>query len=196
MFPIETKLARQLMRLPEEVPLILFGTSGANDLPHKGFDLLQSALQHLCGQIEMHLVVFGQLAPENPPDFGFPVHYVGHLYDDLSMQALYSAVDLVAIPSRVDNLPNVGIEAMACGTPVVTFDACGLPDIVKHKETGYLAKAFDTKDFASGVKWVLADKQRHLQLCKQSRQEAEDRFSFPVIASQYQSLYETVIAGS
>lgn len=191
-YPLEKKLARQLMQLPDDVPLLLFGTSGANDARHKGFDLLLSALQLLRGQIDLHLVIFGQLAPQKTPDFGFPVHYVGHLHDDLSMQVLYSAVNIVAIPSRIDNLPNVGLEAISCGTPVVAFDTCGLPDIVQHQETGYLAKAFKTEDLANGVLWILSDQQRYEQLCRKARSDAEKRFSYHVIARKYQSVYELV----
>lgn len=193
-FPIHKPLARELMCLPPGVPLLLFGTSGANDAPHKGFDLLKNAIKYLVGKIDMHLVIFGELAPENPPDFGFPVHYMGHMHDDLTIQVLYSAADIVAIPSRIDNLPNVGIEAIACGTPVVAFDACGLPDIVKHKETGYLATAFDVEDLAKGVLWLLDDKERHMLICNKARQDAIERFSYPVIAQQYRLLYESVIA--
>ena len=64
----------------------------------------------------------------------------------------------MVIPSRLDNLPNIGVEAHACATPVVAFHTGGLPDIVDHQRTGYLAKAFDTEDLAHGIAWVLAQR--------------------------------------
>jgi glycosyltransferase involved in cell wall biosynthesis len=193
--PVEKKVARKLLHLPEDVPLLLFGTSGANDSPHKGFDLLLAALECLRGKVNLHLVIFGQIAPKNPVEMGFPVHYMGHLHDDLSMRVAYSAADAVAIPSRVDNLPNVGIEAISCATPVVAFDVCGLPDIVRHRETGYLAEAFDPEDFARGLIWMFEDKQRHEQLCINARQDAVERFSYAVIAKKYSDLYQHVLSG-
>ena len=69
--------------------------------PRKGFDLLATAFGHLRGEIPgLELVVFGQLAPRNPPDLGFPIHYTGHLHDHLSLRALYSAADALVVPSR------------------------------------------------------------------------------------------------
>lgn len=188
--PVEKSLARELLGLAPDRKTIIFGTYGANAAPHKGFDLLQNALRQLIGQVkDLQIVVFGQSVPD-PPDLGFPTYYVGHLRDDLSMRILYSAADAVIIPSRQDNLPNAGVEAMACGTPVIAFDTCGLPDIVQHQMTGYLAKAFDIDEFAYGIKWVLDDQKRSAQLGLNARENAVARFSFPVVARQYIDAYE------
>jgi hypothetical protein len=64
------------------------------------------------------------------------------------------------IPSRQDNLPNTGLEAHACGTPVVAFAAGGLVDIVDHHITGVLAEPFDPLSLAAAIRWVLEDPQR------------------------------------
>lgn len=192
--PIEKRSARQLMGLASAGPLLLFGTFGANSEPHKGFDLLLSSLQHLRGQVDgMQLLIFGQYAPRDPVDLGFPVHYVGHLHDDLSLRLLYSAADVMVIPSRRENLPNTGIESLACGTPLVAFDTCGLPDIVRHNQTGYLAKAFDAEDLARGIRWVLEDGERYARLGAQAREDAVARFSYPKVARQYMDVYNQAI---
>lgn len=189
--PINKALARQLLQLPPDVPLLLFGAMGGAQDPRKGFDLLQEALNHLRGQLPgLELVIFGQLAPKMPVDMGFPVHYTGHLHDDVSLRLLYSAADAMVIPSRQDNLPNTGVEAHACGTPVVAFDACGLPDIVQHQQTGYLAKAFDPVDLASGLSWVLADSARHVLLGQAARTRAVRLWSCEVVAAQYVAAYQ------
>jgi glycosyltransferase involved in cell wall biosynthesis len=191
--PIDKVLARKMLRLRVECPLLLFGAMGGTRDPRKGFDLLKGALDHLRGEIAgLELVVLGQLAPREPPNLGFPVHYAGHLHDEVSMCLYLSAADAVVIPSRQDNLPNSGVEAQACGTPVVAFNVCGLPDIVEHKMNGYLAQPFDTEDLAQGIRWVLEDDERRAMLSTQSRQSAVARFSYPVVAEQYLQLYMTV----
>jgi glycosyltransferase involved in cell wall biosynthesis len=192
---VNKTLARQLLQLPPDVPLLLFGAMGGAKDPRKGFDLLRAAINHLRGQIpELELVVFGQLAPKVPIDLEFALHYAGHLHDEINLRLFYSAVDVMVIPSRLDNLPNTGVESLACGTPVVAFDTCGLPDIVCHQQTGFLAKPFDAKDLAQGIKWVLADPARYFELCTNARNGAIARFSCPVVSAQYIKVYEAAIA--
>ena len=175
------------------MPLLLFGAMGGGRDPRKGFDLLTAALEYLRGEIPgLELVVFGQLAPRNPPDLGFPIHYTGHLHDDLSLRALYSAADAIVIPSRQDNLPNIGVEAHACATPVIAFNTGGLPDIVEHQRTGYLAKAFDTEDLASGIKWLLT----HCEIEKlrsQCEENAKLKFMSTSISRMYINLYKKIV---
>jgi glycosyltransferase involved in cell wall biosynthesis len=110
--------ALALLGLPANHPLVLFGAMGGSADPRKGADLLLEALQRLRSQVAgtplepLELVVFGQSRPAQPPDLGFPIHYSGHLHDDLSLRLLYAAADVFVIPSRQDNLPNTGRATM------------------------------------------------------------------------------------
>lgn len=104
--PCDQAQARALLGLPAERPLVLFGAMGGGADPRKGADLLLEALQRLRSQVagtplaQLELVVFGQSRPAQPPDLGFPIHYSGHLYDDLSLRLLFAAADVFVIPSR------------------------------------------------------------------------------------------------
>lgn len=194
--PLDQRLARKLLHLPQDVPLLLFGAIGGGKDPRKGFDLLVEALSCLRGETDakgLELVVFGQLEPEQRLELGFPVHYTGHLHDDLSLRVLYSAADVVVVPSRKEAFGQTASEAHACGTPVVAFDACGLPDIVVHQSTGYLARPFETKDLAAGITWILKSDQTKLR--EQSRARAMARYSYGVVAEAYGRIYESVKNG-
>jgi glycosyltransferase involved in cell wall biosynthesis len=192
--PLPQSLARQLLGLPAEVPLLLFGAIGGSQDPRKGFDLLLEALAQLRErQPSLQLVVFGELVPPDPPDLGFSVHYTGHLHDDLSLRALYSAADLFVLPSRQDNLPNTALEAQACGTPVVAFRIGGLPDIVEHRCTGYLAKPYDPQNLAAGIAWVLEDRLRYQTLGNAARSRAEQLWNPARVASLYLEVYRAAL---
>lgn len=192
--PVEKKLARNLLNLPDNCPLLAFGAIGGGRDPRKGMDLLIKALDHLRGEYQdLQLLVFGQNQPKELPDLGFPVHYIGHLHDTLSLRVLYSAADAMVVPSRQEAFGQTASEAHACGTPVIAFDVCGLPDIVEHKQSGWLAKPFDTEDLARGIKWVLDDQYRYDFLSKRAREIATEKFSFSVISDLYIKLYGKVL---
>jgi glycosyltransferase involved in cell wall biosynthesis len=103
---------------------------------------------------------------------------------------LYSAADALVVPSRQEAFGQTASEAHACGTPVVAFNVCGLPDIVEHQKTGYLATPFDTEDLARGIQWVIADRSFQQKLRQQSRAYAVNHFSNASVASKYKAVYE------
>lgn len=193
--PLPKQLAREVLGLPLDVKLILFGAMGGTKVPIKGWDLLQSALAQLVGRVSnVHGVIFGQSEPQHPPALGLPLHWMGHLHDDATLALLYSAVDVTVVPSRQENLPQAGTEAQACGCPVVGFNTTGLPDVIVHGETGYLAEAYNEADLAKGIEWVLADDVRYVKLSEQARARAVRLWSPKVVIPQYMKVYQSCIS--
>ena len=120
---------------------------------------------------------------------GFPVHYSGHLHDDLSLRALYSAADVMVVPSRQEAFCQTASDAHACGTPVVAFNTGGLPDIVADRLTGALAEPFEPASLAVAIRWVLEDPQRRRALGAAARERAE-RFWAPArVSGLYAEVY-------
>lgn len=191
--PRDPELGREFFGLPEDKRLVLFGAVDPMGDYRKGADLLQDALQSLSGELEdVELVIFGATEPADPPDFGFPTHYVGYLQDDPSLVLLYSAADVMVVPSRYEGFGQTVSESLACGTPVVAFDATGPSDIVDHKETGWLAEPYDAEGLGEGVEWVLVGSGRLVTLDERAQKRAENRYEERKIAQQYIQLYEEV----
>jgi glycosyltransferase involved in cell wall biosynthesis len=105
------------------------------------------------------------------------------------LRTLYSAAELLVVPSRQDNLPNTGVEVHACGTPVVAFRTGGLPDIVDDQRTGYLAQPFEPHDLAAGIRWVLADPARRQALGHAARKHAVQLWNPARVAGLYAEVY-------
>ena len=194
--PADGRQARSQLGLPQDVPLLLFGAMSDVDSRHKGLDLLVAALGHLRGRPQApELVVFGQGASAAPAESAVRVHHAGQVRDDARLRLLYCAADAVVIASRQDNLPNNGLEAHACGRPVVAFDTGGLPDIVEHGRTGYLARPFDPGDLAAGIEWVIGEPDRNAALGRSARERAVAKWSYPVVASTYTDVYHDLLQG-
>ncbi len=191
--PINSQTARSLLQLPLDKKLIVFGAMNAASDPRKGFKELSEAIEKL-DVWNAELVVFGASKPANPPNFKYPVHYLGKLKDELTMQLLYSTSDVVAVPSIQENLSNIIIESMACGAPVVGFDIGGNSDMIDHKHNGYLAQPFDTQDLADGLQWAL-EHPIYNKVSQNAREKAVKTYDQSVVVPQYVALYEEMLKG-
>jgi glycosyltransferase involved in cell wall biosynthesis len=213
--PIDQAIAREQLGLPKEVPLILFGASGGATDPRKGFDLLLEALPLLKESMgsssaksnvgsPFELLVFGQDAPKGDTALSamrIPTHYMGHIDQDHTLRLLYSAADVMVVPSRQESFGQTASEALACGCPVAAFGATGLLDVVGHLTSGYLAKPFEPTDLAMGIEWLIRAQQDEKSagrlpespLRLAARKRAVDHFSYPVIAEQYIAAYQYAI---
>lgn len=192
--PTPRQIAREILGLPLDRRIVLFGAIGGTTDFRKGADLLSSALHFmkLKGLEDIQLVLFGQGAPSTTVDYGYPVIYLGHLHDDVTLSLAYSAADVMLVPSRQEAFGQTASEAHACGTPVVAFNVGGLPDIVEHKVTGYLARPNDAEDMAQGIAWILEETDRLEEIGKAARHKAVRYFSSPVVAQQYRDVYESL----
>lgn len=192
--PIDKHVACELWNLPKDKKLVLFGAMGTTSDKRKGFRELCEALGKLASP-DVELVVFGSSKPRNPHDFGFATHYLGHLHDEVSLATLYSAIDVMVVPSLQENLSNVIMEALSCSTPVVGFDVGGNCDLVDHKVNGYLAEPFDTADLAHGIDWVL-NGPHATDPCSNARGKVLRNFDQGVVAERYEELYAGILKGA
>ncbi|MEA5603447.1 glycosyltransferase family 4 protein [Nostoc sp. UHCC 0252] len=194
--PINQHFARETLKLPQNKKLILFGAIEATSDRNKGFHLLQPALQELSKsgwKEDFEVVIFGASQPENPLDLGFKTYYLGHLYDDISLATVYSAADVMLVPSLQESFGQTASESLACGTPVVAFNSTGLKDIVDHQQNGYLANPYEVDDFAKGIAWVLENEQRLEKLSFYARKKAEQEFTLELQACRYSGLFQEIL---
>ena len=116
----------------------------------------------------------------------------GIISNTANMIRLYSAVSVTALPSLEENLSNIIMESLACGTPVVAFNIGGNSDLIIHKVNGYLATPFDVKDFAQGIDWILNNADE-MKLSENSVDIVRKVFDYSVVANQYKNLYQQVL---
>ena len=193
--PRDRSFAREIIGLPKDKKIILFGAVSATSNDRKGYSLLMPALQklkHDRTQQQMELVIFGADKPKDPPDFGIKARYLGRFNDDISIALLYSCADVFVAPSIQDNLPNTVMEALACGTPCVAFNIGGMPDLIDRQQNGYLATAYDPEDLARGISWIIEDLERWQNLSTCARSKVEREFTLDKQAQTYIQLYQDI----
>ncbi|HVP18178.1 MAG TPA: N-acetyl-alpha-D-glucosaminyl L-malate synthase BshA [Spirochaetia bacterium] len=118
------------------------------------------------------------------------VHYVG-VVDEVA--PLLKAADVLLLPSETESFGLVALEAMASGVPVVATDVGGLPEVVVHGKTGFLAPVGDIDAMAGYCLQLLQDCPTLKRFARAARKRAAD-FDYRVIVPQYEAVYEKALA--
>ncbi|MEQ8396054.1 glycosyltransferase family 4 protein [Thalassobaculum sp.] len=195
--PMDPAQAKLTWDLPQDKLHILFGAIDATDDTRKGFHHMVDAIRILVEQgwsDRIELVVFGGGAVDDLATLGVPVRSVGELSDDTALARLYSACDVMVVPSEQEAFGKTLVEAMACGTPVVAFGSGGPVDIVEHEKTGFLAQPFSVQSLADGIVWCIEDEGRKRELGRSARDRAEHEFEITKVADRYHSLYRQILS--
>lgn len=195
--PINKNFARDILKLPRDKKLLMFGATSAINDERKGFKYLKDAINKIYSNYknkdELEIVIFGASKPNEPINFGFNVTYLGILRDEIVMPLIYSAADVFIAPSKEDNLPNTIMEALACGTPCIAFDIGGISDMIIHKKNGYLVNPFDIDDLMQSIIWVLEENDIDNKLSFNARKKVEKDFNIINISKEYYYLYKDLL---
>ena len=138
------------------------------------------------------MIIFGSDQAPTAQLTYYKTHILGAIHNDATLSQIYAAADVMVVPSLQETFGQTAAEALACGTPVVAFDATGLKDVVDHRVNGYLARPFDPDDLATGIAWVMAQPPSPLRT--QARAKAKRAFDQTQCAQHHVTLYRTVIS--
>jgi glycosyltransferase involved in cell wall biosynthesis len=186
--PIGKEVAKNSLNLSLDKKIVLFCESKN---PRKGYQYLSEALKNVNTR-EIELLTFGGLVPGLKETTEFKMHRMGEVSDDITLQILYNAADVVVVPSLEENLSNIIMESLSCGTPVVAFDIGGNSDMIDHRLNGYLAKEMDANDLAAGIDWVISNTKDN-NLGTNARNKVLSTFDSKVVVKQYIALYQSLL---
>jgi len=160
-YPIPKNKARNRLRLPVDRKLIL---SVGELIPRKGFDLLIQAVKLLsneCRRETPHLVIIGEGRMRqklkrliSSLHLEESVYLVGAIPHE-ELHLWYSAADLFCLASSREGWPNVVMESLACGTPVVATSVWGTPEIIQSDRVGILTKR-SPREIAANISLALS----------------------------------------
>ena len=104
-----------------------------------------------------------------------------------------SVSDLLLMPSETESFGLAALEAMACEVPVIATRTGGLPEVVLHGETGYLAEIGDIKSMAEFAIGIISSQKKRREMGERGRAWAIERFNTDRVIPQYEKLYERII---
>lgn len=192
--PLDPLLCKTILGISPTKKVLLFGADSLKD-SRKGSDLLFQALQKLPQSLkkETILLTFGNGGETITSELGMPTLSLGYISSDRLKSVAFSAADLFIFPTRADNLPLVLQESMACGTPMVSFKIGGVPDLVRHNLTGYLAQPENSTDFCNGILMLLEDEKLRQKMSENCRAIALKEYTLELQAKRYIELYQQVL---
>ncbi|MBI4445108.1 MAG: glycosyltransferase [Acidobacteria bacterium] len=192
--PLDRDECRALLGLPTTKRILLFATAQLKD-QRKGGDLLLRALQMLPLRLlrETLLLRFGAKPQAAPTGLNMKTVDLGYLsYDRLKAMA-YSAADVFVFPTRADNMPLVIQESLSCGTPVVSFRVGGVPEMVRHGQTGLLADPEDATGLAEQIQILLENRELREEMGAQGRMVAVQEYPMHLCVERHLQLYRQLV---
>jgi glycosyltransferase involved in cell wall biosynthesis len=188
--PQERSVARDVLDIDRRQKVILFAAHGVDNNPRKGSSQLVDALKRLPSSQDHMLLLCGEGGEEWHGKVDMPVKVLGYVADDRMMALVYSAADVIVLPSMVENLPNSLLEAMACRVPAVAYDTGGMKDAVRHMDTGYLARYADAADLAQGIVQLTKDDHLRHRMGERAQRLVTEEFEKTRVAKSFLNLYQ------
>ena len=190
---IDREIARQLLGLPLEVPVVMFvGRLTAIKRPDRLVEAFGMVLERTPEAV-LAVAGEGELLEEvrrSVERLGDSVRLLGWQSD---VGRLYAAADLVVISSDNEGMPMTLIEAAMAGVPGVTTDVGSASEVVVHGSTG-LVVAPDARDLADAIVALLVDDDRRSDMGRAAAEQAIVRFGAARLVADHVALYRRIIA--
>ncbi len=124
-------------------------------------------------------------------DYGleFRIHFPGIV----ETKPYLAVTDLLILPSKIDGRPNIVLESLAMGVPVIASAIGGLPHIIQDEYNGYLCSPHDTEGFIEKIQQISSNKQLYQTMKQNSRNYAVDCLDISKMQTQYIELIEDLI---
>ncbi|WP_238944397.1 glycosyltransferase [Sandaracinomonas limnophila] len=188
--PNPKEKAKKALDLNTDLPLLLFVAVRPNAIK-KGFKQFIEAIKILESQTNFQIGIVGNVIDKSVfESIKTKIHFFGHISELEKMAMIYQAADTYITTSLEENLPNTIMEAMACGTPCVGFEIGGIPEMIDHQKNGYVAKAFDTADFAHGILETIKNKESWGKL---ARVKVEEQYAEKIIVQKHLEVYQNAL---
>ncbi|MBE9111567.1 glycosyltransferase [Nodosilinea sp. LEGE 07298] len=201
--PIPKVIAKKHLSIPEDDIVLLFGADYSVE-KRKGVDILIQALtqcfqsdliQQLSEKKQIKILNFGRssLSFKNLDGLGVHVISLGYVTSDEELSYIYSAANVLLLPSLEDNFPNLMLEAMSCGTSVIAFLTGGMVDLIDDGETGRLVKLGDIDGLSKAILDSLINPNKYEEMGLKARHKIEENYSLQHQASRYTDLYKKLL---
>jgi len=193
--PGDKQAARVALGLPQDAAIVLFTGLNVTNSPYKDYTTIKDALSRIAFQNEgRKLLLLCLGGGQGEEKLGIArIRFIGHQKDLNKVAQFYQAADLYLHAAHADTFPNVILEALACGTPVVATAVGGIPEQVDDGVTGFLVPPGDANAMADCIKLLLVDSELRCRFAVEAAESACRRFSLNQQVDTYLDWYGEIL---
>lgn len=180
--PLDKSFSKNSLDIKQDNKIILFGADNFINNKRKGFEFICNVFKKIDFLNNYKILLFGVNKEENFKHINKNIINLGLINDEYTLRLIYSASDVVVVPSEIESFGQIAYEAIHCGAPCVVFEDTGLTSVIEHEINGYISKKNNIDDFINGIKWCLNNKNLNQNLI---HTKALNKFNYKNLIKEY-----------
>ncbi len=195
--PADKRAARHTLGLPQDAWVSLFVGSGVRKNPWKDYATMEAAIRRVANHRVEQNQLFLCLGEKGEDQHigSATIRFVKYERDATLVARFYQAANVYLHAARADTFPNVILEALACGTPVIATDVGGISEQIDDGVTGFLVPAADSAAMAERFQQLNSNTDVQRRMCAEASTVAQCRFSAERMVSDYVDWYQKILEG-
>jgi glycosyltransferase involved in cell wall biosynthesis len=209
--PSDRRAVQAKLGIPDGAKVLLFVANGIRRNPFKDYETIRAAVAQVSERMPSQEVLFIALGEDLPGERvgRITVRFVPYETDVGVVANYFQAADLYVHAAKADTFPNVVLEALACGTPVIATAVGGIPEQIKsldnsditisnrhsfgvEEATGVLVKPADTEAMACAIERLLKNRNLRYRRAENAANDARQRFDQKREVMEYLDWYQEI----
>lgn len=183
--------AKKELGIPEDADVFCFRSTLFN--PYKGTDYISRALELYTPRRKTYIITLQGMRELRHLDEKYHFIECGWIENPADLAKLLQAADIFLMPSLAEAFGLMAVEAMACGTPVITFEGTALPETINAPECGIAVPAHDTVALKTAMEELMFDDKKRNTMAQKAHEYVRKNHSMEQYVTQYEALYEQIL---
>lgn len=191
--PLDKAICREILSIPTDRFVIVAGCADLFDA-NKGISILLDSVARLPADLRSKAAILTYGSGKLPSHVGeVPVFQVGFVGSERLLALVYSAGDVYCTPSLMETFGMTIVEALSCGIPVVAFETGAIPEIIRHRDNGWLARTGDVNALIEGLEWAFSLSSPGKDITGVFRSSVVDRFDISQTGKCFVGVYASLL---
>lgn len=189
----EKSVAREELKVPLDKKILLFAANSVQKDQWKDYQTLRTSLMDIGKRrADVYCIALGGRVRSEFIN-NIKIHFIPYQRNPEILVRYYRAADIYIHPARADTFPNMVLEAMACGTPVVASAIGGIPEQVVDGRTGFLVPVGNASEMAGRINELLDDDKSRLRMGQEAAKDVKRRFGREKMVQEYLTFYNMIL---